>query len=74
MINQYFSVAQVGEIIRDLLLLQSLADQIQKLNKDDSFKQRSKSGDEIVYVKVKTIPEEDQNIIDVLKLTDPALV
>jgi len=66
LINQYFSVAQVGEIIRDLLLLQSLA--------DDSFKQRSKSGDEIVYVKVKTIPEEDQNIIDVLKLTDPALV
>ena len=59
LIDQFFTVPQIGEVIRDLLILQRLSKVIEKVSKPQSQE---------------TIQEEDQSRVEVLKVLDPALV
>ena len=74
LLDQYFSVPQIGEVIRDLLFLQSLAQSIQKRQLDDHLKTRKSKDSLHSSTDVAMIPEEDMGILDVLKMTDPTLV
>ena len=71
LLDQYFSVPQIGEIIRDMLILSHLAQSIERLNVEAFQKTRaSKDG----FTTVQSIPEEDQSMLAMLKESDPALV
>ena len=61
--DQYFAVPQIGEVIRDLLILQRLSQVIEKVTK----KSDTPASQEI-------IPEEEENRVEILKVLDPALV
>ena len=56
LLDQYFKIPQIGEVIRDIWVLQSFAEAIQ------TTKERSPSND-----KVKIIPEESLDIIEQMK-------
>ena len=72
LLDQYFAVPQIGEVIRDLLVLQSLSKTISKHQLDEHLKTRKSK--ESLHTQTEMIPEEDQSILDVLKMTDPSLV
>ena len=74
LLDQYFAVPQIGEVIRDLLFLQSLAQSISKHQLDEHLKNRKSKESLHASNDVPMIPEEDQSILDVLKMTDPSLV
>ena len=61
--DQYFAVPQIGEVIRDLLILQRLSEVIDKVTK----KSDTQASQDI-------IPEEEENRVEILKVLDPALV
>ena len=68
LLDQYFKVPQIGEVIRDIWVLQSFGDAI-KQQQTTNEKQNSPTNE-----RVYTIPEESQSIIEQMKQSDPTVV
>ena len=71
LLDQQFTTPQIGEVIRDLLILDSLCLAIERsVQVDQNAPLESKQS----ILTSDVIVEEDQSLFDVLKLSDPSLL
>ena len=70
LLDQYFKVPQIGEVIRDIWVLQSFSDVINQQQQQLNNEKLNSPSNERVH----TIPEESQSIIEQMRQNDPAIV